>query len=276
MQFLRNLTWWFIGLTTLIVFTLVLLISRLLNGQFWQVPHGAIIALYVGLILGFLNRIRFFRLGETLVHEIGHAQMAALTFGRISFIRVERDTSGVTFHRPGFIFTRITSALVSLFGPISSSVFFVITARLIASELTGYWALGVGIFIGLILITTVRNLWGWITGLIILGILYLALEASGLIVPQLLTPNRLVATNAVMVEIILGTVAFNVGSALQYSLACRKAQNPNSDEYKFSRSLFLPGFLGGHLIIAIQLFLTWVGLSYVLGWHSIFQVGRLI
>ena len=276
MQYFRNLTWWLTGLSTLVVFVLVVLLSDILSGQFWDVPRTAIICVYAGIFLGYVNKLTLLRLGETLVHEIGHAQMAALTFGRVSFIRVERDTSGVTYHRQGFLFKRFSSALISLFGPISSSVVFVITARLVASELTAYWALGLGLFVALILVTTVRNLWGWVTGVVLLGILYLVLEASGYVEPQLLSTSNLVTSSNLLVHVILAVTAFNVGSALQYSVQCRVPRNPNSDEHKFSRALFLPLRLGGSLILLIQLLLVWIGLSYLLGWSSIFAIGRLI
>lgn len=276
MQALRNVTWWLTGLTTIVGFTLVLLLSNLLAGQFWEVPRTAIICVYLGLFLGYVNKVSLFRLGETLVHEIGHAQMVALTLGRVAYIRVERDTSGVTLHRQGFLFRRLATALIALCGPISSAVLFIVTARLVASELTAYWAIGLGIFIALILITTVRNVWGWITGLTLLGALYLVLEASGYIAPKLLSSESLVTTNNLLVNVILGVTAFNLGSALQYSITFRKAQNPTSDEHKFSKALFLPGFIGGYIIILVQLFLTWVGLSYLLGWASPLEVGRFI
>jgi hypothetical protein len=202
--------------------------------------------------------------------------MVALTFGRVTKIRIERDTSGVTYHRQGFIFKRLTFALIALFGPISSAVVFVITCRLVASELTAYWAIGAGLFIALILITTVRNLWGWVTGLVLLGLLYLVLEASGYLAPQLLSSNSLITTNNILVNVILAVTAFNLGSALQYSIACRSARNPNSDEHKFSKAIFLPAIVGGHLIILIQLFLAWLGMSYLLGWQGVLQVGRII
>lgn len=276
MQYFRNLTWWLTGLSTLVAFVLVVLLSDILSGQFWDVPRTAIICVYAGIFLGYVNKLTLLRLGETLVHEIGHAQMAALTFGRVSFIRVERDTSGVTYHRQGFLFKRFSSALISLFGPISSSVVFVITARLVASELTAYWALGLGLFVALILVTTVRNLWGWVTGVVLLGILYLVLEASGYVEPQLLSTSNLVTSSNLLVHVILAVTAFNVGSALQYSVQCRVPRNPNSDEHKFSRALFLPLRVGGSLILLIQLLLVWIGLSYLLGWSSIFAIGRLI
>jgi len=276
MQLLRNITWWLTGLSTLVVFTLVVLLSEVLAGQFWEVPRTAIICVYAGIALGFLNRASFFRLGETLVHEIGHAQMVALTFGRVTYIRVERDTSGVTNHARKRKVGRLTTALVSLFGPISSSVVFVITARLVASELTAFWAMGVGIFVALILITTVRNFWGWVTGLVLLALIYLVLEASGYIDPQILGASNLVVTNNLLVNAILAVTAFNVGSALRYSFQFRVPRNPNSDEYRFSKALFLPGRLGGTLIILIQLALVWIGLSYLLGWTSILEIGRFI
>jgi len=64
MQLLRNLTWWLTGLSTLVVFTLVVLLSEILAGQFWVVPRTAIICVYVGIALGFLNKISFLRLGR--------------------------------------------------------------------------------------------------------------------------------------------------------------------------------------------------------------------
>lgn len=276
MQILRNIVWWLIGLTTLIVFILVLLLSNLLEGQFWEIPRRSLGVVYFFIFLGLVNKISFLRLGETLIHEIGHAQMAALTFGKVKYIRVERDTSGVTYHSQGFILRRFTTALISILGPISSAVFFLITARLVASELTAYWAIGIGVFTMLILITTVRNLWGWITGFVLLGLLYLVLESTGYLAPQLLSPASLITSNNLLVDVILAVTAFNLGSALQYSWAVRKNFNPNSDEYKFSKSLFLPYFLGSRLIILLQLFLAWIAMSFLLGWPSILQVDRLI
>ena len=93
MQFLRNITWWLTGLSTLIVFTLVVLLSEILAGQFWEVPRTAIICVYVGIALGFINKSQFLRRGETLVHEIGHAQMAALTLGPVSYTHLTLPTS---------------------------------------------------------------------------------------------------------------------------------------------------------------------------------------
>lgn len=276
MQALRNLTWWFIGLTTTVVFALVLLLSNLLAGQFWDVQRTTIVTVYVALALGFLNRIKLFRLGETLIHEIGHAQMAALTFGRVSFIRVERDTSGVTYHYRRALFGRLSTALISLFGPISSSIVFLITARFVSSELTAYWAMGAGLFVLLILLTTVRNLWGWITGLALLIMLYLVLESSGYIDPQLLQVDNLNGTKILLVNGILGVTAFNLGSALQYSVMCRNPKSPNMDEFKFSKALFIPTWVGGRLIILIQLILLWISLGFLLGWSSAFEVGRFL
>jgi hypothetical protein len=147
---------------------------------------------------------------------------------------------------------------------------------LVASELTAYWAIGVGIFVALILFTTVRNFWGWVTGLVLLALLYFVLEASGYIAPQLLSQTNLTITNDLLVNAILAVTAFNVGSALKYSFQFRVPRNPNSDEYRFSKALFLPGSLGGTLIIVIQLALIWIGLGYLLGWSSVFEIGRII
>lgn len=276
MQFFRNVTWWFIGLTTTLLFIVVLVLSDFLKGQFWSVPSSALIVTYLALLLGFINKIGILRLGDTLIHEIGHAQMAALTFGKVTSIRVERDSSGVTFHFRSRFFQRFSTSVVSLFGPISSSVIFLITTRFISSELTAFWSLGAGLFVILILLTTVRNLWGWISGLSILFYLYVILETSGYIDPTILISEKIMASNTLLVNSLLAITAFNCGTALRYSWSCRFARSPNSDEYKFSRSLFLPGFVGGHLIFVVQICLIFIGLGFLLGWPSLFGANRFI
>lgn len=276
MQTLRNIAWWFIGLTTFVTFGLVVLLSNVLGNQFEQIPQSGIITVYVALAIGFLNTSRLLQLGDTLIHEIGHAQFAALTFGSVKFIRVERDASGVTYFNPPFLFRRLFSAIVSLFGPIASLVVFVITARLIASELSAYWVIGAALFIVLILITTVRNLWGWIVGLFILFILYVLLEAIGYLDPQLLNVSQQDIVKTYLINIILGITALNAGVAIRYSFIVRNRVNPRSDEFKFGTSIFLGPRIGGNLIFIIQVLLLIIGLSYLLGWSSIFEFGRLI
>lgn len=86
----------------------------------------------------------------------------------------------------------------------------------------------------------------------------------------------LVVSNNLLVNVNLAATAINVGSALQYSVQCQVPRNPNSDEYKFSRAMFLLSRVGGSLILAIQLVLVWIGLSYLPGWASIVEIGRLI
>jgi len=147
---------------------------------------------------------------------------------------------------------------------------------LVASELTAYWAIGAGIFITLILVTTVRNLWGWLTGLALLGILYLVLESSGFITNQILSGPSLTTSNNLLVNSILLVSAFNVGSALEYSIRCLRPRNPNSDEFRFAKALFLPVKVAGLLIIGIQICLVWIGLSYLLGWPSVLEIGSFI
>jgi hypothetical protein len=85
-----------------------------------------------------------------------------------------------------------------------------------------------------------------------------------------------VTTNNLLVNAILAVTAFNVGSALKYSFQVRVPQNPTTDEYRFSKALFLPGRFGGILIILIQLALVWVGLGYLLGWAGVLEIGRII
>ena len=107
-------------------------------------------------------------------------------------------------------------------------------------------------------------------------VLYLILESTGYVAPFFLNESSLVTSSNILVEAILGITAFNLGSSIQYSFAVRKSHNPNSDEFKFSRSLFLPFFIGSRLILVIELLLGWYAMSILLGWPSMIQIGRFI
>jgi hypothetical protein len=270
MQILRNIAWWLIGFSVSATFVLVVLLGEVLQGQFSRLSQSVLITVYVAILLGFINNKSILRLGETLMHEIGHAQIAALTFSQVLFIRVERDSSGVTWRKPNRLFGRITSAAVSLAGPLATTSIFLITARFISAELTQYWVIGLAAIILLILVTTVRSIWGWITGGFILSILYLLLESIGFIDPFILNEDYQEIVKDYLIHIILGFLAFNTGSALRYSWYWRKGQNPSSDEYKFSKALFLPTGVGGRLIFLFHLPLIWLALSFLLGWSSPF------
>lgn len=268
MQLLRNISWWLIGNFLLISFVLVIVLSDLLAGQFSQLPNSLMVTTIVFFALGLFTQNSLFALGETLIHEIGHAQMAALTLGKVRFIRVERDASGVTVHQHSRIFNRFASILVSLAGPLASPVLLLLSARFISSELVRYWALALVVIISLILITTVRSFWGWATGLILLGVLYLFLEAVGFIDLLILTPQNGAIFKTYFEHIVLGYMAFNSGIALRYSWGNRKSVNPNSDEFKFAQAAFLPPRLGGYLILLLHFPLIWLASSFLLGWPS--------
>lgn len=266
MQLLRNLTWWLIGLFLSVSFVLVVFLSRLLEGQFTQLSTSILLVTAASFTLGLFSRKPLLALGETLSHEIGHAQMAAFTLGKVRFIRVERDASGVTVHQRSRIFNRAATALVSLAGPLASPVIFVLTARFISSELVSYWALALVIIVAAILASTVRSFWGWTTGLFILINLYLYLEAIGFMDQQLLPSQSGNIYKTYFEYVVLGFVAFNSGIALRYSWGNRKSVNPNSDEYKFARAAFLPPRLGGYLVLILHFPLLIVAVSFLLGW----------
>lgn len=267
MQAIRNLIWRLFSFSYIGIFVFLFLVGQKLTGLVDPMSKEVMIAVYASLIIGFLNPTKFLQSIDTFVHEVGHAMTASIAFGSIYFIKVHRDSNGVTFwsrRNHG----RIVTAFVSASGPLASVIFFAVTARLVSLGLTSTWILGLMVATALITITTIRNFWGWLTGiaLLVLGYWMLFKGFSFSLAPAALGSVDIQVTSAV--SAILCVAALNVGISIRYSLGNRIPRGENQDEYRFGRAIFLGPVIGGNLLVLLELAILMVGLSFLLGWSS--------
>lgn len=275
MQFIRNFIWRLFSYAYVAIFIVVFLIGQKLSGLVDPLSKEAMIAVYASLAIGFINPTKIMQSIDTFVHEVGHAMMASIAFGSIYFIEVHRDSNGVTFwsrRNRG----RLVTAFVSASGPLASAIFFAVTARLVSLGLTSAWILGLMIATALITLTTIKNFWGWITGFAILGLGYWMLFKgfSFNLAPASLGSVDFTVSSAV--NAILCLAALNVGISIRYSLGNRIPRRDTQDEYRFGRSIFLGPVIGGHLLVALEIAILIVGLSFLLGWSSPFALEGFI
>lgn len=250
------------------------LLGQKLSGLVDPLSQTAVIAVYVSLILGFLTRSGLLVSGEVFIHEVGHALAASSIFKSVNRIYVNRDFSGVTYTSGRA--ARLRTIIVSPAGPLMSGMFFVLTARLVTLGLTSIWLIAMIVAATLITVTTIRNIWGWVTGAAIVGICYYLLSSGftfNLDAQKLDSVSIWVSSS---INAVICLTAFSVGIAIRYSLGNRFARNPSSDEYKFGKAIFLGPAVGGHLIFLLVLALAFLGLTFLLGWSSPLQFGRLI
>ena len=255
MAFIRNFTWRVIALSFLILFGYSIYhfqisqTSDLLTLE-QSTRYGAIAAFAIGLIIP----TKILRIPSTLNHEIGHAIMASLLRNSIESIRVEIDTSGVTYTRGKP--SRIHSGLRSIGGPLASAVLLLFTTLLIVENHADYWILFTLLSTALITITTVRSFWGWVSAAIVTTVLFRALQLSLQIGSNV--PDKLqfgIWFNSQWNIPILIT-AYSVGIGLAYSWRCRRPYSESQDEAKVGRALGMSPSVGGHLVLLLNLAIT--------------------
>lgn len=123
---------------------------------------GIHIFYYLLIVAFLLPRIpvvgKFFNIINTLIHELGHALMSLLLYGKVTKIQIFQDTSGVTTTQSD---SKFKATLVSLAGyPFASAMAFV--CFFLLSVGYGKWILiGLSAIFLIMLIFWVRNWYGF-------------------------------------------------------------------------------------------------------------------
>lgn len=267
MQFIRNFTWRILGLVYVSTGVVLSLLGSVLSPLLKPIDNEALLTVAGSAVLGIVLRWKLFQSPATLLHEIGHALAAASLGGQVEKIHVNPDTSGVTFSRYGR-FIRLRQAFVSFAGPTACAVFFAYTARLVTLGLSAYLLLSIILIVVVITITTVRNVWGWITSISIVGSLSWVLTAGFVQTSDLVDSISTTVNIDRAALAVLSITAFSAASSVVYSWKCRKPRSESQDEAKFARALGLPPALGGWFILISVLVANWVGISTLLGWPT--------
>jgi len=266
-QALRNLTWRLIAITFIGLLTYSLL-PLFVNGAsgFTPLPVTTLYGTFAALAVGFVMPIKQLKTPETLNHEVGHGLAASLMGLSIRFIRVEKDTSGVTQFNGNI--SRFRSLIVSAAGPLGTVSFFVFTAALIAGNKAILWILFALVATLLITLTTIRSLWGWISAALVIAALGQSLWESIQIGSDSIgnVTFGIWATSTWNLAILIA--AYCCGISLKYSIQCRRPRSESQDEARVGRALGMHPTIGGHLILLLNILLIFTAVTMILGWAN--------
>jgi hypothetical protein len=218
------------------------------------------------LLVGFFMPIKRLHTPETLNHEVGHALAASLMGLSVRLIRVEKDTSGVTFFNGNV--SRIRSLIVAASGPLGTVSFLVFTVALIAGNKAVLFILFALVSTLLITLTTVRSLWGWISSTIVIAALGRSLWQSIQIGSESVGTATFGIWSTSTWNLAILFSAYCSGIALKYSIQCRRPRSDSQDEAKVGRALGVHPTIGGHLILILNIALIFTAITMILGWAN--------
>jgi hypothetical protein len=216
------------------------------------VAAGLTIVLYVlpYLVPGAAIVARPLVLLSTLAHELGHAVAAVLLGGDVESLSVWADASGVAAHRGAYgAFARAAIAAAGPLGPPLVAGLGFLCAR---HPRAAHVALGVAaLFLGLVLVFWVRNLFGWLFVGVLAALLgLLAWRGSA----------RVAQIACAFLAIQLCLASFARADYLFTAVARTGAGELPSDTAQIAQALFPPYWLWGTLIALASLAILAFGL----------------
>ena len=189
---------------------------------------------------------KYFRLLNTLIHEIGHALMALVTSGRVYKVQVFSDTSGVAYTGSGNWFGRVLTSLAGY--PFASFVAFMFVVLVNMGHLNIVVYMIVGTLV-VSLLFWVRNWFGFVWVAVFSGCtVWLYVYAS----TELMTMYIYVVIAVLLIESVMTAVTI-----LRLSLA---SPEDSGDCYNLSNNTKIPASFWGVVFLGQALY--FFSLSY--------------
>ena len=275
MQKIRNIVWpliaaLFIGLLTISFFPFLQGVETSNPGLSQQ----TIVAAYIAFAFGFFIPFSFLKIPATLIHEAGHALSSSLLGGKVKYIKVEIDESGLTWSETKH--GRFGAFLVCASGPLANSVFFIFTANLIVHNRSQYWIGFTLLAIILITISTVRSFWGWMTAIFISIILIQSLIKSIQVSSSTDTFSNIGIWTQSSINLAIIFTAYTAAIELHYAWRMRNVRSRTQDEYRVSKALGISPKIGGWLLFFTNLLFVLFAFSLALGWENLLSPGKLL
>lgn len=264
-MFIRRITWLFIAVLTIFFFIQAVfppfgsVLTNLSESTRRTIGLTAAIAFGVGFLL---RRIKWVQHIDTWIHEFGHAVTATFFGGVPKSIKLNSDSSGVTHFKPGKRIGPFRAVLISAAGPMASSITFFVAMVFAERGQASNVMLVSSFIVLLVLLTTMRSMFGWLVGLLVLiGLVLITSTASG----WLAGPSYQVIQGAFLAAF----TGVGSGVALRYSLKAVRTKNPYSDEQRVASVIRLPKSL-------VAIGLVAANLAFIVAVFQLFQVPELI
>lgn len=264
-MFVRRITWVFIALLTVFFFVQSVfppfesVLTKLPDNSQRTIGLTAVIAFAIGFLF---RRIKWIQHIDTWIHEFGHAVTATFFGGVPKSIKLNSDSSGVTHFKPGKRLGPFRAVLIAAAGPMASSITFFVAMVFTERGQAANVMLVSSFIVLLVLLTTMRNFFGWLVGMVVLAALvFITSTATG----WLVGPSHLVIQGSFLAAF----TGVGSGVALRYSLKSIKTRNPYSDEQRIASVIRFPKFL-------IDLGLVAANVAFVAAAFQLFEVPSLV
>lgn len=275
MQTVRNIVWRFIAILFLFLLVTSFVPSFIGANPFTgRLSRETVIAAYVAFGLGFLVPSGFLKIPATLIHEVGHALASSLLGGKVKYIKVEIDESGLT--QSQFKRGRFGQFLVCASGPLANSVFFLFTVNLIVHNRSQYWIGFTLLALVLITISTVRSFWGWMISIFISVILSQSLIRSIEISSSTSTFANIGIWTQSSINLAVIFTAYAAAIELHYAWRVRQVRSRSQDEFRVSQALGMSPRIGGRLLFLVNLIFVLIAFSQILGWDNLWTPGPFL
>lgn len=208
-----------------------------------------IVYILVALVLTVVPVVgKYFRLLNTLVHEVGHVIVSLLTSGKVYKVQIFSDTSGVAYTGTNNWFSRVLTSLAG-YPFASASAFGLIYLMSIDKTIWVFY-----IIMSLLLVSLVfwvRNIFGlvWIC---VFGFFTFMIHASG-------TENMF---NIYITLIIAVLLVESVKSSFVILKLSIKSSSNSGDAYNLSQSTFIPAVVWGLFFAVQSVYFLVLGFNY--------------
>jgi len=246
MDFVRKVSWRLIALLMLAISVLAFTPRSIISfptsaESLKQYSLSLASCLFIGF---FFRRLTWIRHIDTWLHEFGHATVVVLFGGMPKSIRLNQDSSGVT----NFSYSKITpfrDIVISAAGPMASVFTLLLGSMLVVKGLEVVLLAVVGLFIFLLLVSTVRTPFGWVVGILIWASIAFTYSVKLGLIPTLIFPNAL--------DIYLGCfLGLASGVSLRSTFQRIRFHSVHGDEGKIALRLHVPEVVVDWLLVILN------------------------
>lgn len=191
---------------------------------------------------------KYFRLLNTLIHELGHAWMSLLTSGKVYKVQIFSDTSGVAVTGTN---GWLSSVLTSLAGYVFSSVMALFYVYLIYLGKYTWIVYSLIALVIICMVLWVRNWFGFMWCTVFLGITMLI---------------YMYGSNTLLVGYLMLVVAIHLVESVYSSVVVfwLSVKNPSNsgDAYNLYQRTYIPSFIWGLFFMIQSFYFLGIGVKY--------------
>ena len=248
-RLVRRIAWLVVSLAVIFFFVQAVVppAGAILRPLDKDVLDSVLLVATVAFLFGFLfRRVRWIQHIDTWIHEFGHAVTASLLGGVPTKIQLNKDSSGATHFSPTQRPSKFKFFFVCAAGPLASTITFFIAMIFTSRGQAANVMLVSSAIVLLVLVTTVRSVWGWFVGLLVWGTMVFVTSLAN---DWFLGPSHFLIQGSFLAAM----TGIAAGVATRASIRMMRVNGPYGDEGKIAAILRLPEGLVDFMIVVINI-----------------------